>query len=398
MSIQTSYGNITYNITRSLSGTEIGHNGPDFAISARQVLSDRTTDRRVKPRTNLIFSPTSYSRSRMVQKWGQTFSIAKTIYNTTEYQRSSAAFYPYDTFVEIYPPEPSNVINQALVRLKNDAVNFGTMLGEYKSTSNMFLHIGGAIVAAYQKAKHGFINEAVKHLVQAGAPSSKGRRKYYRKYGGKRYEAIVGGSSISNAWLQYHFGIDQLLNDLTKAVKELNGTIQRRPDPIVRASATSTTSFNQVVLINGRPAAYYSKWRDSYVVVAQVGLDEVRWLSDHGLTSALSLAWESTHLSWAVDYVIKIGEWLEALDVPVGFKQITAWKSTKKWGGGVALPSAPPNYEAWLQPPSASVNFRQTARSVLVPTAVAPRWKPSPTTIHIASLIALAKQTINNRR
>lgn len=397
MPISSAYGCI-YQDETYLNGISIGKNGPTPKISVRMDLSSPENHKRVRP-SDLLSNPTSYQKYLVTQRWGQYGKIytAGSIRKVT--QDGSAGYFPYDQLVVHHPPEPPNVINRALVKLKEDRVNLGIMLGEYRRTAGLFAHVGSRLIYAYSKAKHGFITEAVKSLGQAAAPSKEGARRTTKKYGGKRYDGLRGGHSFSNAWLQYHFGVEQLVRDLKKAVDELSGKLKTLPDPILRASATSRSSQDQIYLVGGRTVSYYSVWKDKYTVVGWCDATELRELSNHGLTSPFALAWELLYLSWAVDYVVKVGEWLEALDVPMQFKRLVAWKSSSKRGTGVSLPFQPSNpAEKWTQMPKAEVHWRFTSRTVLAPSASPPRWKPSPSAIHIASITALAKQTLNNRR
>ena len=118
-------------------------------------------------------------------------------------------------------------------------------------------------------------------------------------------------------------------------------------------------------------------------------------VSDHGLLNPLSIAWELTTLSWAVDYFIGIGEWLQALDMPYYSRRTTCVQIDQVVHMNAKLiPSSFQKGYSAVAPPHMYITCRHYKRSLRLLGAVRPQWNPSLSTPRIASLTALIRQKL----
>lgn len=276
---------------------------------------------------------------------------------------------------------PSDPMNTALNELRDEVTNFGTMLGEYKATAKLFEDVGGKLLKAYRLAKRGNVTDAVKALGTIVPKAGKRDR-----------------PSLSGSWLQYHFGVETLLDDLHTSVMELRGEIERKTG-FVRVMKKLKTHSQDVEW--GFNANYPDRCRETeswvtrrVTIVALVDMSELKQASDHGLTSVPSLVWELTTMSWAFDYVLNVGEYLSALDVPTFLVKSKAWETVRRQQIGSFY-----GRNDWdlakskviFGEPTGFVQ-RSSSRSVRDVAAVRPQWNPKLTNTRAANLLSVLRQ------
>lgn len=298
-----------------------------------------------------------------------------------------------------YPAAPPNQLNKAINKLRTDVVNLGTLLGEYRQTQRLFSRTVGKLKSAYALASRGWVTAAVAELRDLAAPEVGKRSKQRRaknKWHGSAMTATSGGrNSASNAWLQYHLGIEQLAKDLNKALDELQGRIEH-PLPVVKARVSAvTTRVGTETLSNGRFLNVDAYHKMVWVVYAQIDNAQLQSMSDHGLTSLPSLVWELTPRSYMVDHFIKIGEWLSAIDFVGKVTRSVVYTTSKKrclMFGTVAGDAGLGTNVQIQSPPTYRFYGRETSRTrgVLAPTG--PRYNPSPSAIQILTDLASLRQ------
>lgn len=370
--------------------------GPSFRFES---LPESPPARRVKPASGeLIWVGEDYAKSEFRERYsvylrrtdlGSGISVLESA--------SSSDLFGFNS--PRYPAAPPNHLNEAINKLRSDVVNLGTLLGEYRQTQQLFTRTVGKLKSAYALAARGWVTAAVAELRDLAAPEV-GKRKKPRsarnKWHGSATTATSGGrNSASNAWLQYHLGIEQLAKDLNKSVDELLGRIEH-PLPVVKARVTaSTTRVGVELQSEGRYLDVDAYHKMVWVIYAQIDNAQLQSMSDHGLTSLPSLVWELTPRSYMIDHFIKIGEWLSAIDFVGKATRSVVYTTSKKrcLMFGSVTGSAGLSSNVQIQsPPTYRFYGRETSRTrgALVPTS--PRYNPSPSAVQILTDLASLRQ------
>lgn len=356
--------------------------------------------RRRPKQADLVWSPTA------LEKWRATSRYSPLVYrlysrNYVWVYRSSAARLP--VFKPSSFPYPSaDPMNKAINKLRAEVTNFAQSLGEYKQTSSMFEDAAKRFIKSLRHVKKGNPSKALDSLGLTARAKSLAQ---------KRLPAWKWTGTAANAWLLYHFGVECLVRDVDSMAKELKARQDQimQYKPIVSASAknklvkedmiySSSSSLGSVkVFVTYRTAR-------TVKITAEVSSEHLKSASDHGLTNIVSLGWELTSLSWAIDYFIGIGEWIQAWDYPSFVSRTvctevfrgTASDSRVEVSGNANIGGGDPTV-VLLSPVHAWYTARHYNRVVRTVGIVRPQWNPSLSTPRIASLVALLRQKVSKK-
>lgn len=385
--------------------------GEGQAVSTRMTFSPEppalNASKRKKPaEKDLIWNGTSYAKTRHVYRYSQLQYRKKSmVYPWYRIWDSSqiliGAPQPY------YPPEPYDPMNPLLGKINGDLANLANSLGEYKQTAKMFSDAAsrfrrsvGYAKRAAKQAKRGNPGDAIRSLrsgLAALGSSAAGAAKAAFP------PNASGRSSISNAWLQWHFGVETLMKDVHSVCEELQDEANILPPfTVKRYSKRSRRDIEGATLpYNGNPSR--TRWlsvssRYTRTLIAYVEIDNryLKLASDHGLTNPAGLVWELTTLSFVVDWFIGIGEWLTALNVPLTLGRNICYETVRKqsiqrvWFD----PQDFLNSGSFLESETCSVSSRhkETTRNIRSLTAARPRWKPKASATRVATALALLRQ------
>lgn len=358
--------------------------------------------RRKKPaEADLVWKGTTYGKTRDSYRYSQfQRSYAwKTIpwYRIWTSSKSIIGVPP-----AVFPPEPYDPMNPLLNKIHGDAANIANMLGEYKQTANMFSQAAGRFRRsvnyarrAVRAAKHGNVSGARGALRSALQSLGSGVAGAARAaFPPNRY----GRSSISNAWLQWHFGVDTLLQDVHSLCKELQDEANLVPPFVSHKYVKASQRVLDGVSIpyNGnvhRPQIVTAYAKRRLVAYVEFKNEYLKLASDHGLTNPASLVWELTTLSFVVDWFIGIGEWITALNVPLLINRSICYETKAYWSTRY-LEFKPPNFvgETVEQACSLRSVHKSTSRTIRTLSAARPRWKPNASTARVATALALLRQ------
>lgn len=378
---EETYGGVTYTF-------------PGAAAMSEQVTflrNPESSEKRTKPpASQLIWQMTNYSHYTYRTRYWPFVQKGDAGYYQWKNFGSSVNWVSFDW--SRVPPEPPDPMNQLLVKIRDDVANVANMLGEYKQTAKMvedgLFHFARA-VTLMRRRRYG---KAMKELKSFG---EKLRRS------GRSVSNIVAPPSRSgprgraaNAWLQFHFGVEPLAKDIYKLCEEIRNS---KPKPLVTKKVTKVarTSIPGSYFVYEDSAkrtqlqvwGTYTRKLTAYVEVDNALLQSA---SDHGLTSPASLVWELTAFSFVVDWFIGVGEWLQALDVPLGISRSICYETRKlQFSHSYNMSGLTVNFE---ESPKASLSHRLTSREVRPLTAVMPRWKASVTTTRTVTALALLQQ------
>lgn len=212
-----------------------------------------------------------------------------------------------------------------------------------------------------------------------------------------RKRTRVTGVDYPAAWLQYKLGLAPLLGDIQLLVDELSSSIKAVPPVIQKMTVTSRTWLHESKTLSRNRFAD-CKIEKTRQLIAYVQIDnlQLKALQDHGLTNPLSLLWELTWLSFVVDYIYNVSEWLQALDQPYIFTRSICYDTQRTREeydsyavGDYGLGS--PGYPVkGLGGARSRYESHTTNRTIRPLTATKPQWKPSGGFQRLVTLSALA--------
>lgn len=240
----------------------------------------------------------------------------------------------YHWRIESYDPPPSkvymsntslppvaNVKNQALNKLKGQAVNVVMMLKDRKETLKGLNDRLKWLVASVGAARSGNLIKSANHLKRFWRSRTPGVVNKYRAANDKV------GKPLANMWLELNFLHMQVIADANGLMKELGeelpvkgGFLHGRSgkdngeSDIIKISPYSTNGWG----------TYEFNRVQKFVVYAQVSakpdIEFLTTASRLGLTNAPYVLWDSVPLSFVLDWVLPIGNYLNAWDATLGMK------------------------------------------------------------------------------
>lgn len=268
-------------------------------------------------------------------------------------------------------------LNAMLADARGKSVNIGQMLMEYRQTADLF---GGLV--------HKFAQVAFVTLKLKGARSWPQVHKIFSDANRRgRWD-----KRTANEWLQFQYGVRPLMGDLAESVELLKEGLTMKP-LIAFCEGSASERIDKKLLAKGSlPGGWnfpYSLYETAKSRVTYKGMYSVRnetvlaMAGSLGLTNPLALVWEAIPFSFVVDWWINIGEVIQSLDNPLYFDSPLAIQTVKtRYGRDIVS-----------TPGEASYVWEQKTRTTPfgVSTFAKPRWKLSPSTMHIANGLALIR-------
>lgn len=229
-------------------------------------------------------------------------------------------WHPFSPAMQFYADNAARTLT--LNKLGQKKWDLGVTALELRQTAGMVTDLATGMVKTVQ----GLINS--RRAVQKQVDSFFQR---VRKHGSfDKAAAEVGMTDIGlldylkDSWMQYQFGIRPALKDVDDAVNWLSSQQQAGVPMIVRAKA----GYERRDIRIGADNSYLSLYRCRpryiescsvhYSVAYEVPTGQVRAITSLGLDNPYSVAWEVTRLSWMVDYVVGIGDWLQSFTATNG--------------------------------------------------------------------------------
>lgn len=289
------------------------------------------------------------------------------------------------------PSFPGNLedraITKALLKLKDQKVNFGVMFGERKETAKAVLEIAGNI--GKQLNRFRTLTKMTKSQILALTASS------IRKAPKGRYTR-----DFLNKYLALQYGIRPLISDAYGVVAELHRKEQDGNSyrVEVKGGAVVSTPIDQMYYDQGHVIGYPVSGvleQGAFVhLTYALGNQPLHSLSQWGITNPLEIAWELTTLSFVVDWFLPIGNYLGCLDAANGFDFVTGSVSKVSRVHAVGENARPVSSQGMVI--GQTNNFRQDTvrldRTVYdhSPLPTVPRFKSPFSGEHTANAIALA--------
>lgn len=195
---------------------------------------------------------------------------------------------------------------KALNKLRNQKVNFGVALAEAKETAKLFTSNAKSIARGFQKLP------------------------FATRQAARRYAGRVP-SKVPSRYLEYMYGVNPLLSDIQGACTLLNELqIVEGNEFQVRSRKIHSGSHTQTYgLYNGSCWSQVSRKGHNVVQLKYVlSCPTLALLSTLGLVNPAEIFWERVPLSFVVDWLVPVGNWLSALSGAWGYTFIDGFQAT----------------------------------------------------------------------
>lgn len=236
-------------------------------------------------------------------------------------------FYPgFDDLPLVIDPQrpTSNDSNRALIsalgKVKDMKINLAQAFAERLQTANLLADNVTRLLKAYSYGRKGRWKQVLQTL---------GIRKH-------RWQKDASGR-----WLEVQYGWLPLLSDIHGAYEQIT-----KPSKRLQGMRFKVASQVAVGKIAGEMSDKYGRWSGGYSSEAYVKYNlwfevtsaELLLASQVGLTDPLTIAWELTPWSFVIDWIVPVGDVLEAMNavssgVTFHGGTVVKWGETKAWGG-----------------------------------------------------------------
>lgn len=337
--------------------------------------------------TNISFrQPSSYDRGVRNVKWTsgswEKFSTGTSVtYQLQEgYPYSRASLLMLDVrphFAGHYVSIDNNLNNQAkteaLLKLKGkNSLQLGADLLEAKSTVNMLSQSASSLGGVLKLAKQGKF-----HLIPK-------QFKYHFGGDGKKVPA--------NMWLELQYGWLPLMKTIFDYAELSKEKLQKDMIFSVVRNVKDFQSYQDKELVPNWISSGESKRVHTCKLYASIS-DPVAYRANQlGITNPASIAWEATRLSFVIDWLVPIGDFLDALSATMGLTFVGGY--TAQWGEAKSSTRLKPT-NGWQEvaPRSGEAQFYSVRRQRLTGFPAPAPWVQSPfSTSHVGSAIALIHQ------
>lgn len=138
---------------------------------------------------------------------------------------------------------------------------------------------------------------------------------------------------LSNLWLTIRYGVLPLLSDLSSAAKLLNSSWNPRYTARGFASGSNESSGVYVANVWHGQISFESRIKSDFSVRAgclYTADETMRMVAQLGLTRPLSVLWETTTLSFVLDWLVDVGAWLDAIQPSGATSILSSWVGEQK--------------------------------------------------------------------
>ena len=205
----------------------------------------------------------------------------------------------------------------ALLKLKDQKINLAQAWGERKQTIGL---VTDSVLDMVSLAR------AIRKLLRG---NERELRRELRRLG-KKFRRFNPAKSFSEAWLQYSYGWKPLLSDIHGAVqalsdKEREKNLQYRVSvkKLSKAQVETTSTVNCLRWAVNSTHTATLRTKTDYGCFVRLDFlldsDVLKTLSETGISDPATLAWELLPWSFAVDWVVPVGDWLMARSATKGF-------------------------------------------------------------------------------
>lgn len=183
------------------------------------------------------------------------------------------------------------------LKIKDEAVNLGETLAEYRQTGSLFHELATKTMWGLRQLR-------------------KGRLPFNRN---------ISLNDIASGHLTNVFGIQPLISDVKKSIDRLQNKLEGGATRRYSVSAENIETKNRFKIATGN----YKNGRHKKSVKARAYVTFKENPRNFTLGNPLQLAWELTPFSWLIDYGLNVGNYLSSLDALQDVKTIKVVASHK---------------------------------------------------------------------
>lgn len=227
----------------------------------------------------------------------------------------------------------SSVITKAYAKANASAMDTLTTIVEFRHTLRLLKTLGKRVSNI---TKQSFWDDLRANRIAAYEKIFRSSRKN-RTFLLKRY-ARKGVIKSANEWLQYRYGIRQLMFDYQNSIA-LATSLSNPPREVFTSSDTFSVSEDL-----DRTAAWYTScdrlhtsvrrtvdYEVTAGVVVQPKLNGLLHPIDAtGITDIIPTLWEVTKLSFLVDWIVDVGSWLQAISPELTKDRLGSWVTVRR--------------------------------------------------------------------
>lgn len=353
--------------------------GPPGSPTYTRYQRTKSTVRRSRP-ASLISNPTAYNA--LVRR----ISTEADYSNGKEYPPyygqvalNENAYYEINALKTALASESDSKI---LAKIKNEKWNLGTFLGELPETQKYLRGVIPRICDFYLKFKRkAFDPKYWRSLVRRG-------KRFMKK---RKLRGTQGGSgNLANAWLEFRYAVMPLAYDAQDMLNYLYDSALRMP--VFRASSGAKGGWRRVTRPDqGVPFTVVSdvQCRTTCYYSAKAGPDALKRL---GLINLPAVLWELTPLSFVVDMVLPVGDFIGNFDAMVGVTVLSCTRSTKSTLEESRPRFAPLNHNRSYGGSSGRASFYK--RAVISAPINKPVFSKSATGKQLCDIVALMRTIV----
>lgn len=252
----------------------------------------------LKP-TNVSANSTRYFSSWM--KWSDVSS---------NWEGQASRRYGSEVFRSVDDPNGLSKATLSVVnKLTKSNLNLLIVAGEGRETVAYIASRIGTLASALNSIRKGNFREAAQRL---GTDLSQNATKRLQR---NLRTAKTPREVLSNSWLEYVFGIKQIVSDVHGAMEAYHSTMQVGSPVEQRAKHTEGTT-GTVYRVGMTGSVWSSEWRT---------------LQQLGITNPVRAAWDLIPLSFVLDWFLPISSYFGQMDATLGLRDVFWWSSTTSW-------------------------------------------------------------------
>lgn len=279
-------------------------------------------------------------------------------------------------------------------KMKGQKVNLAQAFNERRQTANLISSTMTSVAKSLKALKKGDLHGAARAL---------GLKKHKWRSKPKSRSTAAGSPAdkrVSNRWLELQYGWKPLLSDVHGAVEALqardNSSLQRYVVTFKGAHSQGDSLMFDESIYGVTRLQIHQDHRQSVRLRFDMIPDNTFYqtLGSLGVTNPATLLWESLPWSFAIDWFLPIGSFINQFDAGMGWKFKAGVKSEYGFSSVYWLPfNRKERYYVHLKayPYAGHMWSKRIRRSVYssLPSVTAPRFKNPFSGLHVANALAL---------
>lgn len=234
--------------------------------------------------------------------------IARKLEGPQQYTDAEIIWCPYfggHDFVNMPNNTRIRLGTEVMLKVGGKKASFGEALAESHKTISHLAKTAGDLALAFRAAKRGKWKEVAKHL-------------------GTSPRKFVGSKQTSKRWLEFQYAWQPLMSDIYDA----HNLVKKG----FREKAQLASNVRHISDHGSRSEAGWHEetWSADYCakVFYQINPSSLSKLNEMGMINPLSVAWEIVPFSFVVDWLVPVGNVLEALTARLGVDFVGGYYGT----------------------------------------------------------------------